>query len=163
MAFCQRPHAREYDMPTSFTHAPRQRATRHVLALAAATLLRCAPLWAGEEAPAAHGGDGIGGIIVNETISAQGLEFYRLFAEAWRDKPDAESFSLTIVERPSRRAGNQVWIVDGQRRVQTLVLPYRFDRIRAVAEQAADASYADMIGHLIPSLVADADLGADEL
>lgn len=152
-------------MPTSSASVPCQRLPRHVLALAAAALLRCAPLWAaGDDAAVARAaGDGIAGILVNQTISAQGLEFYRLFAEAWRDKPDAENFSLTVVERPSRRNGNQVWILDGQRRVQALVLPYRFDRIRAVAEQTAEASYADMIGHLIPSLSIDADVGADEL
>jgi curli production assembly/transport component CsgE len=151
-------------MPTSSASAPRQRLSRLTLALTAVALLRCAPLWAGEDAAGERGGgDGIAGILVNQTISAQGLEFYRVFAESWRDKQDAESHSLTVVERPSRRTGNQIWIVDGQRRVLTLALPYRFDRIRAVAEQAADASYADVISRLIPSLAVDADIGADEL
>ncbi|WP_075792222.1 CsgE family curli-type amyloid fiber assembly protein [Massilia putida] len=151
-------------MSTPSASVPRLRLSRRTLALTAAALLHCAPLWAGDDAATTRGaGDGIAGILVNQTISAQGLEFYRVFAEAWRDKQDAESHSRTVVERPSRRTGNQIWIVDGQRRVATLALPYRFDRIRAVAEQAADTSYADMIGRLIPSLAVDADLGADEL
>lgn len=151
-------------MSTSSAHVPRQCLSRHVLALAATALLCCGPLRAGEESAVAHGaGDGIAGILVNQTVSAQGLQFYRAFAEAWRDKQDAESFSLTIIERPSRRNGNQIWIVDGQRRINILTLPYRFDRIRAVAEQAAETSYADMFSHLIPSLAVDTDLGADEL
>jgi curli production assembly/transport component CsgE len=151
-------------MPTPYAHVPRPCLSRRFLALAAVALLHCAPLRAGEgEAAARAAGDGVAGILVNQTISAQGLEFYRVFAETWRDKQDAESFSLTVVERPSRRTGNQVSIMDGQRRVLTLALPYRVDRIRTVAEQAADTSHADMIGRLIPSLAVDADLGADEL
>lgn len=143
---------------------PSRRIAALMLALAALALPCGTPVRAAEAAAAARSpGDGIAGILVNQTISAQGLEFYRVFAEAWRDKPDADGYSLTVVERPSRRAGNQVSIMDGQRRIVTLALPYRSDRIRAIAEQAADTSYADMIGHLIPSLAVDADLGADEL
>jgi curli production assembly/transport component CsgE len=152
------------NMSTPSVSVARHHPSRRIVALAALALLRCAPLWAGEDPAAVRGhGDGIAGILVNQTISAQGLEFYRVFAEAWRDKADAESYSLTLVERPSRRTGNLVSIMDGQRRILTLALPYRTDRVRAVAEQAADTSYADMIGHLIPSLAADTDLGADEL
>ena len=139
--------------------------------------VRCAPLlaaallfWGGARAqalpepPLRQGGDVIAGMLVNQTVSALGLVFFREFAEAWRDKPDADSYTLTIVEKPSRRFGNQIWIVSGQQRVLTLTLPYRYDRVGPMAEQAAEASFTNLVSMAIPSDTgSDPDMGHDEL
>jgi len=89
--------------------------------------------------------DGIKGLIVNQTISANGYEFYLIFTELWRDKPDGENYSLNIVERPSKRYGNQVFVYFGQRRVYSGFLPFKYDGIRPVCEKAVEESYSNII------------------
>ena len=143
-------------------------AARYAPLAGAAWLLLCGPARAQAqtlpEPPPRQGGDVIAGLLVNQTVSSLGLIFFRDFAEAWRDKPDADSYTLTIVEKPSRRFGNQIWIVNGQQRVLTMTLPYRYDRIHPIAEQAADASFTNLVSLAIPSGAgADPDMGTDEL
>ncbi len=104
------------------------------------------------------------GILINQTMSAAGLEFYRDFAEFWREKPDGESYTLDILERPSKRFGNQVAVEYGQKRLFVGALPNRIDRVRALAEQAVDSVYAEIISLSIPAASgAQSDLGRDEL
>ncbi|MBV5322362.1 MAG: hypothetical protein JZU60_00840 [Ilumatobacteraceae bacterium] len=108
--------------------------------------------------------DGVNGLIVNMTITADGLNFYRSFLEAWREKPDSEKYSLEIGERSSKRFGNQVWVMYGQNRVFLANLPYKIDKIKAVSEQGADASYEAMIGLALGiNNAKDLDLAGDEL
>ena len=117
-----------------------------------------------QEPPPRNGNDVIAGLLVNQTVSALGLVFFREFADAWRDRPDAESYTLTIVEKPSRRLGNQILIMNGQQRVLVLALPIRYDRVAPLAGQAAEASYGNLISLAIPFLGGvDPDLGADEI
>jgi len=107
--------------------------------------------------------DVISGILVNQTVSQQGWEFYRSFAEAWREKPDGEKFTLEINERFSRRSGNLIWITNGPRRLFVGALPYKLDKVRPFAEQAADTSYANMLSLMLPLEGGpDLDLGRDE-
>lgn len=108
--------------------------------------------------------DGVAGLIVNVTMTANGQEFYRNFTEFWRDKPDGENYTLAIEERPSRRLGNQISVVYGQKQIFLSALPLKFELVRALSEQAADASYANIItlGMFAPSS-RDPDLGVDEL
>ena len=108
--------------------------------------------------------NGISGLIVNMTRTPDGLDFYRSFLEFWREKPDSERYSLEIGERSSKRFGNQVWVMYGQKRVFITSLPYKLDKIKAVSEQAADASYEAMIGLALGiNNAKDPDLAGDEL
>ena len=107
--------------------------------------------------------DTISGILVNQTVSQQGWEFYRSFADAWREKADAEKFTLEINERFSRRSGNLIWITNGPRRLFVGTLPFKMDRVRPFAEQAAETSYSNMLSLLLPLEGGpDLDLGRDE-
>lgn len=108
--------------------------------------------------------NGISGLIVNMTRTPDGLDFYRSFLEFWREKPDSERYSLEIGERSSKRFGNQVWVMYGQKRVFMASLPFKLDKIKAVSEQAADASYEAMIGLALGiNNAKDPDLAGDEL
>ena len=112
----------------------------------------------------ARAGDGVEGIIVNATITPNGQEFFRSFTEFWREKADGDSYSLDVLERPSRRSGNQISIAYGQKRVFLGYLPAKLDRVRALSEQAADATYANIITFgLMSTMSSDPDVGADEL
>ena len=115
------------------------------------------------EPPGRRDSDVISGLLVNQTVSALGLVFFRQFADAWRDRPDADSYTLTIVEKPSRRLGNQILILNGQTRVLVLSLPIRYDRVAPTAEQAVEAVYGNLLSQVIPLLGKDPDLGSDEM
>ena len=52
--------------------------------------------------------DGMAGVVVNETITPNGYEFYRIFSILWSENPDSTNYSLSIKERLSKRYGNRV-------------------------------------------------------
>ena len=104
------------------------------------------------------------GIVVNQTFTPGGQEFYRRFTDFWREKSDFESYTLVILERPSRRYGNLIFVSYGQRVMYTAGLPIKFDAIRAMSSEAVDKVYANIISLALRfSGDADLDIGADEL
>ena len=129
-----------------------------VLAVPATAQVRAAP------APSARVNDGVEGIIVNATISAAGQEFFRDFTELWREKPDADTYNLSVMERPSRRFGNLIWVTFGEKRVYQGFLPVKLDRVRALCEQAVETTYANLITlGMMTSASSDPDVASDEI
>lgn len=108
--------------------------------------------------------DGVDGLVVNSTISANGMVFFLNFLDFWREKPGSDKYTIEIAESASKRLGNQVWISFGQKRVFFSALPFQRDRIRPLSEQAADTSYATLITLSLPfGGAADLDVAEDEL
>ena len=108
--------------------------------------------------------DAVGGLLVNSTVSADGMAFFLNFLNFWREKPGSESYTIEIAERASKRLGNQVWVSFGQKRLFSSALPFQRDRIRLLSEQAADTSYSALIALSLPFTgAADPDVAEDEL
>ena len=104
------------------------------------------------------------GVVVNQTITLVGQDFYQAFVAAWRDKPEAERYALTISERPSAQLGSQVWVEFARRRVYQAVLPPARARIAGIGEAAAEATYQAVVQADVQRLLfRDPDLGADEI
>lgn len=104
------------------------------------------------------------GVVVNQTITLAGHDFYQAFVAAWRDKPETERYALTIVERPSVRLGTQVWVEFSRRRVFQTALPPARARIRGIAEEAAEIAYQNLVESEVQKLLfRDPDLGRDEI
>jgi curli production assembly/transport component CsgE len=108
--------------------------------------------------------DPYAGVVADGTITFVGQEFYRHFAASWRDQARVERYSLSILERPSARWGSLVWIEFANRRVFSAFLsPGRRDRIRAVAEEAVQTVYQNVVDSEVQRLLfKDPDLAADE-
>lgn len=114
--------------------------------------------------PSTSSKDGVEGLLVNSTVSADGMAFFLGFLDFWREKPGSDKYTIEIAERASKRLGNQVWVSSGQKRVFFSALPYQRDRIRLLSEQAADTSYAALMALSLPfGGVADPDVADDEL
>jgi hypothetical protein len=114
--------------------------------------------------PSTPSKDGVEGLVVNSTISANGMVFFLNFLDFWREKPGSDKYTIEIAESASKRLGNQVWISAGQKRVFFSVLPFQRDRIRPLSEQAADTSYAALIALQLPfGGATDPDVAEDEL
>jgi len=108
--------------------------------------------------------DGVEGLLVNSTVSADGMAFFQYFVEFWREKPGSDKYMIEIAERSSKRLGNQIWVSSGQNRIFFSNLPFQRDRIRPLSEQAAEMSYAAMITLALPfGAEADPDIAAEEL
>ncbi len=91
------------------------------------------------------------------------MEFYRRFSDFWREKSDADRYTLTVLERPSRRFGNQVMVSLGQRPVYVGALPLKADAIRGASLEAVEQVYASAVAsNLRFNDRADPDLGGEE-
>lgn len=111
----------------------------------------------------AHRSSDYGGVIVDQTITVIGQEFYKNFAMLWHEKANTERYVLAIRERPSARQGSQIFIEMGQRRIFQAQLPTSRANVQALSEQAANAAYDNVVdADLQKLLLRDPDLAADE-
>ncbi len=109
--------------------------------------------------------DPYSGVVVNNTVTFIGQEFYRTFVASWREAPNAESFSVTVHERPSARWGSLISIEYEHREVfRAFLSPGRRDFVRLAADDAARIVYQNVVELEVQRLLfRDPDLARDEL
>ncbi|HEY8608816.1 MAG TPA: CsgE family curli-type amyloid fiber assembly protein [Noviherbaspirillum sp.] len=108
--------------------------------------------------------DAIPGVVVNQTVTVAGQEFFQHFVAAWRERPLAERFAISVTERPSARWGSQVWVEFAQRRVFHTHLPAGRSGLRPLGERAAEIAFQRVADTEVERLLfREPDLGADEL
>lgn len=133
------------------------------LTVAAAGVAGCGPCVAQSRVVSESLPDGYINLIVNQTYTSGGLEFYRRFTDYWREKADGDRYTLVVVERPSRRYGNQVLVSLAQRPVFVAPLPMKFEAIRSTTLDAVEQVYAAAVASNLRFLdQADPDLGRDD-
>jgi curli production assembly/transport component CsgE len=105
-----------------------------------------------------------GGMVVNQTITVIGRDFYDYFVAAWREFPMTERYVISIHEWPSARWGSRIRVEYAQRPVfQAFLQPVRA-RIKEISEQAAEKTYSNTIDTEVQRLLfRDPDLGVDEM
>ncbi|RZI41778.1 hypothetical protein EGT07_16900 [Herbaspirillum sp. HC18] len=104
------------------------------------------------------------GVVVNQTVTVAGQDFYQRFVAAWRERDLSERFSISIHERPSPRWGSQIWIEFAQRRIFQSALPGGRGEIQALAEKAIETAYQLVADAEVDRLLfRDADVGPDEI
>ena len=108
--------------------------------------------------------DQFDGIVIDQTITRPGKDFYQLFATNWRDQPLSERYTVSVREQPSARFGSQVFIVFGNRRIfQGQISPNRH-QIRMLSEAAVEVAYKAVTeGEMQRLLFKDPDIGQDEI
>jgi hypothetical protein len=107
-------------------------------------------------------GDGILGLVVNQTISSNGYEFYRMFYLLWSEKPDSLKYSLNVQEKLSKQRGNQVNVYVGQKVVFSGVLPLKYEQLKELSAKAAEETQSNLVMLLLePSK--DADIDGDQV
>lgn len=89
--------------------------------------------------------DGMVGVVVNETVTPNGNEFYRMFTLLWSEKPDSRNYALHIQERLSKRYGNRIGIYLGQKQVYAAVLPLKYDGLHELCEKAVEETQANIV------------------
>jgi curli production assembly/transport component CsgE len=90
--------------------------------------------------------DGMMGVVVNQTLTPIGYEFYRIFSILWSEKPDSGDYSLNIKERLSKRYGNRVEVYLGQKLMYAAVLPFKYDGLHTLCEKAVEDTQTNIAG-----------------
>lgn len=106
----------------------------------------------------------IQGVVVNQTITVIGQDFYRHFATAWADKEANERYNLTVREQPNARRGSLVWVEYAQKRVFSANLPHSRSQVQPLSEDAAQVAYDTIVEADVQRLLfQDRDLAPDEI
>jgi curli production assembly/transport component CsgE len=116
-------------------------------------------------AAAARPADPYSGVVVNNTITFIGHEFYQTFVASWRDEPGVDRFTVAIHERPSARWGSLVFIEYENRELfRAFLSPGRRDYVRQSAADAVRIIYQRVVDLEVQRLLfRDPDLAQDEL
>lgn len=105
-----------------------------------------------------------GGIVVNQTVSVAGQDFFRHFSSAWRENELSERFTVSVHEQASARWGSRVRIEYANRTVFQASLPTSRPAIPGLGRQAAEAVRRRVVDAEVERLLfREADLGADEI
>lgn len=104
------------------------------------------------------------GMVLGQTVSVAGQDFYQRFVTLWRDKAISERYLLIVRERPSARTGSIVWIESSGRRLLQLSLPASRSLIARLSEQAVEDVWQRLTEAEIEARInGDDDLAKDEL
>ncbi len=57
-----------------------------------------------------HYEDSITGLVIDQTITPQGHEFFRAFVNAWSNQSGSTRYNVVVYERPAGRGANKLWV-----------------------------------------------------
>lgn len=107
--------------------------------------------------------DGVNGIVVNQTITVIGRDFYQEFSNRWRDIKESNDVNITITERPSARTGSLITVKVDRKIVFSRFLPPARANIESAVTLAIAAVSKNIKQSRLEKLFRNPDLGADEL
>lgn len=108
-------------------------------------------------------GELIQGLLVDNTISRFGHDFYRHFSDRLTDTTDLD-FNLVVRERPSARWGSLVWVEYEQRLLYRQFIPPNNSELKDAAYAAADQVHEGITRRRLENLLQDTfDMEKDEL
>jgi curli production assembly/transport component CsgE len=89
--------------------------------------------------------DQYGGLLIDHTITVGGHAFYQEFASLWREQALADRYVITVHEQPAAQRGTLIWIEYGQERVYQAYLPVNRAKVPALAREAIDLCYQNVV------------------
>jgi len=105
--------------------------------------------------------EGLSGVVVENTLTVAGNQFYRLFALAWREKPESEKYSLSVVESRGRQRISQITVYFENKNLHTVVLPTKFSAMQGLVDQSLDAVSTKLLELELDSSENDPDLASN--
>lgn len=98
----------------------------------------------------------VDGLIVDETITKIGRDFYDVFHRQWEAPPSAKNFTILIKERPTRGNGALIQVALNDELLFEQQLQPRFDVIEETASYVATGLYEYLLrNHLQQQLEAE--------
>lgn len=89
----------------------------------------------------------IDGLIVDETVTKAGRDFYQLFYSKWEAPPSAKNFTINISEKPARGLATVLMIDINENRVIETPLQPRYDIIESISEQAVQICFEYLLNY----------------
>lgn len=89
----------------------------------------------------------IDGLIVDETVTKAGRDFYQIFYSSWEAPPNAKNFTISISEKPARGIATVLMIDINENRVIETPLQPRYDIIEGMAEQAVQICFEYLLNY----------------
>ncbi len=83
----------------------------------------------------------IDGLIVDETVTKMGRDFYQVFYSNWEAPPNFRDYTLKLSEKPMRGIGTMIIIEINDQVVAESPLQPRYDIIESIAKQAVQVCY----------------------
>lgn len=112
-----------------------------LLLLGSGMVFACSVAWAeGDAAPAEEAliqDFAIRGLVVDDTATFIGREFYDAFATAWLDQGMGDAYNLSVHEQPTAVSGSRVWVQYKRETLFEVRLPPVRANIQANAQEAA--------------------------
>lgn len=104
------------------------------------------------------------GVVLNQTITVGGQDFFRHFSAAWRDSPLSERVIVIVREQPSARLGNLVWVEYSRTKVFQTNLPPSREQIRKLGSEAAAVVQEAIVSTEVEqATLVDSDLAKEEI
>lgn len=109
--------------------------------------------------------DPYSGVVVNDTVTFIGNEFYSTFVASWREEPNVERFTVTVRERPSARWGSLISVeYENREMFRAFLSPGRRDFVRQAAQDASRIVYQNVVDTEVQrQLFRDPDMARDEI
>jgi hypothetical protein len=107
--------------------------------------------------------EGVSGVVVANTMTPAGYQFYRLFALAWRDKPESERYSLSVVESRGRQRFTLVNVYYANQSLFSAIVPSRYPALQALVDQSLEAVSSRLLTLELGASESDPDMAADEM
>ena len=116
----------------------------------------CAPAWAGGDIDTP-------GLLINETRTFAGQEFFSAFAQSWQAYDPDSRYTLVILERPSARTGSQMTVTYGSGIVFQRFIGFNSAVARRVGAEASAGAFNAVMAAELDKQLPDPDLHGDEL
>jgi curli production assembly/transport component CsgE len=105
----------------------------------------------------------LGGLVINETRTFVGQEFFNAFIGLWQAYDPESVYTLVIQERPSAQTGSQITVICFGKPVYQRFISFNARRAAQTGEDAAGTVFRSVQGAQLDSMLGDPDLGRDEL
>ena len=89
----------------------------------------------------------IDGLIVDETVTKMGRDFYQVFYSNWEAPPNSSNFTLKITEKPMIGIGTRIMVEINDQLVAESPLQPRYDIIESIAKQAVAMCYDYLLNY----------------
>ena len=102
------------------------------------------------------------GMVLGQTVTVAGQDFFLYFVSLWRDKSISERVLIMVRERPSARTGSVIWIEHQGHRLLQFALPASRGFLRGLSEQAVEQLWQRLTeAEIDASLDHDSELARD--
>lgn len=89
----------------------------------------------------------IDGLVVDETVTKAGRDFYQIFYSEWEPPSNAQNFTINISEKPARGLASILMIEINENLVIETPIQPRYDLVESMAQQAVQICFEYLLNY----------------